>query len=272
MLEKYGRLSLTSVENSGRYFCLHHTLNGSCVSRQQYFCRQGITEGVRFWTRVEIKGDIVREKFSSLQALFITEAASGTDLNTPYILGSAEVATGSLLTLQCLVSSPESGNLSLQWIYPGPKDKVRITQRTFSSGLHLNQLTVRETTSKDNGTYFCIATADNIIKAACHHVIVRGGHVRVTPRETRVRAYLGEKTVSWKVKVDAEPEPKIILKRDEMELPQGMKFEVEKNLAKKCVIIRINDITREDLGNYTLVAQVGGKKGEAHFQLGLKRP
>lgn len=83
-------------------------------------------------------------------------------------------------------------------------------------------------------------------------------------------ADLGQRSVTWQVNIDADPEPKLTLKHEGMEVSNSRKITIEKNLTEKKVFVTIKNVSLEDIGNYTLVAQVGGRKKEAYYQLDIK--
>ncbi|CAG0885972.1 unnamed protein product [Darwinula stevensoni] len=135
--------------------------------------------------------------------------------------------------------------------------KGRIPPKKASNGQHIIGLEIRNATSMDEGKYYCRATISNVTKESYHRVIVRNGHVEISPVETTAHAHKGKRTVSWVLKVEAEPNPNIILKHNGLEVPNNSKYCIQRNLEQKTITVSIHNITDEDDGIYEVIIQLG---------------
>ncbi|CAG0886128.1 unnamed protein product [Darwinula stevensoni] len=174
----------------------------------------------------------------------------------------------------------------------GDVTEGRIRQKDYSNGLPMTRLIVSNATDADAGPYRCIATAFESTEESTHEITVRGellmfishpvlrpdhypacddpeATLKLTPRTTEGIASVGE-SIIWEVEVeaDANDKPKLVFKRNGLELSTGPKYTVEKGL--KSASLEIKNISLEDEGPHELEGIVGRNRQTVSFQLSVK--
>ncbi|CAG0899428.1 unnamed protein product [Darwinula stevensoni] len=204
----------------------------------------------------------------------------GDEVSPPMMYGPSMVTLGSPITLYCNVSaSSNDQTIRLEWRYPAKEEqedgnetdgiKKRIRTVEYNNGMSFTRLIVSNVTSGDNGSYYCRAITTSSKIETVHNVTVLEKQVKLTSKNATGSVSLGG-NITWVVEleVDAEAEPKLVFKRNEMELTPGDKYTIEKDWKeKKVASIQIKNIRENDYGRYDFEAITGLHRRTISFEL-----